>query len=129
MKKEWLIKTLAVVIIVLFIGVCFQPIIAEETVSVEKESDYENWGFEEAKEYLFQTIIDIFNNPKVKVFLNEYKHDLFTNDYNCKNAVKKILLQKPKLLKSMFFTKTKMIYEYLETNYNRGLELINILGT
>ena len=45
MKKEWLIKTLALGIVVLFIGVSFQPIIAEKTMSIEKESGYINADF------------------------------------------------------------------------------------
>jgi len=38
MKKEWLVKTLALIIVVLFISVSFQPIIAENTKSVGKEN-------------------------------------------------------------------------------------------
>jgi len=131
MKKEWLVKTLVLGIVALFISVSYQPIIAEKTLSVEKESNNDNVSFEEVKEYLFQTLIDISNNQRVKEFLNEHKHDLITNNnnnYNYKNAVKKILLQKPKLLKSILFTKPKMTYEYLEKNYNKGLDIIDILG-
>ena len=129
MKKEWLAKTLALGITALFISVSYQPIIAEKTLSVEKESNNDNVSFEEVKEYLFQTLIDISNNPKVKEFLNEHKHDLITNNNNnYKNAVKKILLQKPRLLKSIPFTKPKMTYDYLEKNYNKGLDIIDILG-
>lgn len=131
MKKVWLVRTLALGIVALFISVSYQPIIAEKTLSVEKESNNDNIGFEDAKEYLFQTLIDISNNPKVKEFLNEHKLDLITNNnnnYNYENAVKKISLQNPKLLKSIFITKPKMTYDYLETNYNRGLEIVDILG-
>ncbi|MDH7507510.1 MAG: hypothetical protein QHH15_06995 [Candidatus Thermoplasmatota archaeon] len=76
MKKKLFVKTLALSIVVLFIGVSFQPMIAEKTTLVEKESDCNNTNFERAKEYLFQTLIDIFNNPKVKEFLIEHKHNL-----------------------------------------------------
>jgi hypothetical protein len=118
-------------IVVLFISVSFQPIIAEKTLSVKKESDYYNVDFDEAKEYLFQTLIDISNNPEVKQFLNEHKHALITinnNNYDCKNAIQKIRSQNPKLLKLILFTKPKMTYEYLETNYNKGLETVDNLG-
>lgn len=131
MEKELLIKTLAIGIIFLFIGVGIQPIIAEKTVSVEKTLDTENVNFEQAKEYLFQTIIEISNNPKVKEFLNENKKDLITinnNDYDRRNAIQKIYSQNPRLLKSILFTKPKMTYEYLDKSYNKGIELINFLG-
>ena len=131
MKKEWLVKTLEISIIVLFISVSFQPIIAEEIVSVEKISDYGNVDFEEAKEYLFQTIIDISNNPEVNQFLNEHKHSFIpkkNNNYDYKNAIQKIRLENPKLLNSILFTKPKMTFEYFEKNYNKGLEIEKILG-
>jgi hypothetical protein len=131
MKKEWLVKTLALVVVVLFISVSFQPIIAEKTITVEKESDYEKVNFEKAKEYLFLTLVDISNNPEVKEFLYEHKHDLFTNknnNYNCKDTIKKIWLQKPKLTKSILFTKPEMIYDYLDTYYNSGFEIFSIIG-
>jgi len=131
LKKQLIKKVLALAIIVVFVSVSFQPIIAENTLSVGKESDYSNVDFEKAKEYLFQTLIDISNNPEVKEFLNEHKHDLITrndNNYDCKDAIQKIYSQNPKLLKSILFTKPEMTYEYLEKNYNKGLELVNILG-
>jgi hypothetical protein len=131
MKKEWLVKTLAFGIVVLFIGVSFQPIIAEKTISVEKESNYNNVDFEQAKAYLFQTLIDISNNPEVKQFMDEHKHILIprnNNNYDCKNTIQKIYMQNPRLLKSIIFTRPKMTYEYLETNYNKSLEIVDILG-
>ena len=121
-------KGLALAVILLFIGVSYQPIIAEKTTSVEKTSNYNNVDFKEAKEYLFQTIVEISNNPEVKEFLNENKLNIITNYYDCKNEVKKISSQNPKLLKSILFTKPKTTYEYLETNYNNGLNIIDILG-
>jgi hypothetical protein len=131
MKKKWLVKTLALAVVVLFISASFQPIIAENTTSVGKELDYNNVNFEEAKEYLFQTIIDISNNPEVKQFLNEHKRDLITNNndnYDFKNAIQKIYSKNPRLLKSIVFTKPKMTIEYLKINYIKGLEIVDILG-
>jgi len=127
MKKEWLIKTLAVGIIILFIGVSFQPIVAEETVLVEKTSDYDNYSFEDAKEYLFQTLIEISNNPEVKEFIKQNNQRIFTSDYNYKSVFSQLLFKKPKLLKSMLFTKPEIRFEYLETSYVKGVELFNIL--
>ena len=121
-------KSLAFTVIVLFIGVSFQPIIAEKTVSVEKESNYNNVDFEDAKEYLFQTLIAISSNPDVKELLKQNDHKVFTSDYNYKSAFSQIFLKKPRLLLSILFTKPKMTYEYLEKNYNKVLEIIDILG-
>jgi len=128
MKKEYLVKTFALGIVALFICVSYQPIIAEKTTSVDKTSNYNNVDFEEAKEYLFQTIVEISNNQDVKEFLNENKLNIISNYYDCKNEVQKISSQNPKLLKSILFTKPEMTYEYLETNYNNGLEIKDILG-
>jgi lipopolysaccharide export LptBFGC system permease protein LptF len=131
MEKHLIKKGLVFAVILLFIGVSFQPIIAEKTISIEKESNNDNVSFEEAKEYLFQTIVDISNNPEVKQFMNEHKHILIpknNNNYDCKNAIQKIYMQNPRLLKSILFTKPKMTYKYLETNYKKGLEIIDILG-
>ena len=50
-------KGLAIAIIVLFIGVSFQPIIAKDTISLVKKSD--------TKE-LLETILDIANNPEIQ---------------------------------------------------------------
>jgi len=127
MQKNIVKKGLIIAVICMFIIISFQPIIAENTISVEKESDYNNADLEETKEYLFQTLIDIANNPNIKTFLNENKHNLITNDYDCKNAIQKIWLEKPKLLRSILFIKPEMTYEYLKTNYNNGMELNNIL--
>jgi hypothetical protein len=130
MKKEWLVKTLAMVIVVLFISVSYQPIIAENTTSVGKESSYNNLDFEEAKEYLFHTIIDISNNPDVKELFKQLKYNqrIFTSDYDYKSVFSQLFLKKPELLLSILFTKPKMTYEYINQTYNRGIKCVNILG-
>ena len=130
MKKDWLIKTLALGVVVLFIGVSYQPIIAEKTKSVEKTSDYNNIDFDEVKEYLFQTIIDISNNPDVKNLFEQlkYDHKIFTSDYDYKSVSSQLFLKKPTLLLSILFTKPEITYEYLDKNYNRGIKCVNILG-
>jgi hypothetical protein len=121
MKKEWLVKTLALGIIVLFIGVAIQPGISTNTFQEEKTDV-------DAKDYLFQTLIAISNNPDVKDLLKQNNQRLFTFDHNYKDIFLQLLFKKPRLLKSMLFTKPKMTYEYLDKSYNNGVELINILG-
>ena len=63
-------KTLVVGVIVLFLGVAVQPSIA--TVQPEQEINVE------PKDYLFQIIINIANNPNVKGLFKQTKfNDLF----------------------------------------------------
>jgi len=124
MKRNWL----AIGIILLFIGVSFQPIIAENTVSVEKESNFNNVDFDEAKEYLFQTIIDISNDPEVKGLLKQNNHKIFTSDYDHNSIFSQLFSEKPRLLKFILFTIPKMTYKYLEKSYNNGIEIFNKIG-
>jgi len=128
MKKEWLVKTLALGVVVLFISIGFQPMIAQNTTSVEKETNYNNVDFEQAKEYLFQTIIDIANNSDVKELFEQYNHKIFTSDYDYKSVYSQLLLQTPRLLLSILFTKPSITYDYLDKSYNRGIKCVNILG-
>ena len=71
MKQRIIIKTLTVAVIILFLGVGIQPSLA---VQPETEIDIE------PKEYLFQTITDIANNPEVKNLLEQCKYDLLEFD-------------------------------------------------
>jgi len=128
MKKEWLVKTLALGVVVLFVGVSFQPTIAVESVLNERESNYEDVDFEEAKKYLFETIIDIANNPEFKDLSKQYGNNLFTSSYDYKNLFSELRIEKPGFLGSMLFIKPKMTDEYLETIYNKGVELVDIIG-
>jgi len=123
MKDNWVKKGLVFTIILLFIGVAIQPGISTNTIQDEKTDV-------DAKDYLFQSIIDISNNPDIKNLFGQLKqnHRIFTSDYDYKDVFLQILLKKPRLLKSMLFTRPEMTYEYLEANYNRGLEIVDILG-
>ncbi len=123
-------KLIVLSIIALFVSVSLQPIIAEKIVSVEKESDYNNVDFEEVKEYLFQTIIDIANNPDVKNLFEQLKYNqkIFTSDYDYKSLFYQLFLKKPRLLLSILFTKPSITYEYLDKSYNRDIKCVNILG-
>jgi len=130
MIDNWVKKGLVFAIIILFISVSFQPIIAEKTVSVEKESDYNNVDFNEAKEYLFQTIIDISNNPDVKNLFEQlkYNHRMFTSDYDYKSAFSQIFFKNPRLLLSILFIKPFITYEHLNKSYKKGIDCVNFVG-
>jgi hypothetical protein len=123
MKEKMLYKLLVVGLIVLFVGIGIQPAIAVVEPEFEIEID--------PKEYLFQTIIDIANNPEAQSYFYEHKQDLNSNyDDNeiFKNIIQKILSEKPNLIKIIFTTKPDMSPEYFEKMYNIGLEIEEIIG-
>jgi hypothetical protein len=138
MNKTILLKKgLVLVIVFLFIGVGVYPAIAVEPIisnNIIQEEEFEQVEVTEAKEYLFQTIIDIRNNPDVNELLNqiedEWKNDncYISWDFNCKSVFQKLLLRKPILLFSILFTETSITHEYLESSYNRGCEVTKVLG-
>jgi hypothetical protein len=119
MKQRIICKTLAVAVIVLFVGMGVQPAIAK----VETEYDIDV----EPKEYLFQTIINIANNPEVKELLEKYDNDLFKVDID-KSVYRKLFLRNPRLMFNTLFTKPSISIEYLNKCYNNGIEITNILG-
>jgi len=118
MNQRIICKTLAVAVIILFIGLAIQPSIAVQT---ETEIDIE------PKDYLFQTIIDIANNPEVKNLLEKYGNDLFKVDID-RNVYRKLFLRNPRLMFNTLFTKPSMTIEYLDRCYNKGIEITNIIG-
>jgi len=118
MKQRIICKTLAVAVIILFIGLAIQPSVAVQT---ETERDIE------PKNYLFQTIIDIANNPKVKNLLEKYDNDLLNIDID-RSFYRRLFLRHPKLLFYMLFTKPSISVELLDKCYNKVIEITNILG-
>jgi hypothetical protein len=116
-------NALVVGVILLFIGVAVQPSIAVNPFS----SDNEEVEIE-PKDYLFQTIIDIANNPEIKELLEQYNHKIITSNYNNKGVFSKVLFNNPRLFLDMLFTKSSITYEYLNKCYNRGIQITNILG-
>jgi len=118
MKQRIISKGLAVAVIILFLGLAIQPSIA--TIQ-PKEIDIE------PKDYLFQTIIDIANNPDVMNLLEQYKYDLFNVDID-RSVYRKIFFRNPRLLLDIIFTKPSISLEYLEKCYKKGIEITNIIG-
>jgi len=126
-------KAFVISIIILFIGVGVYPAIA----IYPKESPEINFNKEtsfgkdiEPKEYLFQTIIDIINNPEVKILFETTKNDgeCICYDYDIRSVFQKILFKKPILIFSIIFSKPSITHSYLDTNYERGCDLTYILG-
>jgi len=118
MKERMLSKSLVVAVILLLLVLTIQP-----SVAVQPEPEIEI----EPKDYLFQTIIDIANNPEVKELLEQYDYDLFKVDID-RSVYRKIFFRNPRLIFNILFTKPSMSVEYLNKCYNNGIEVTNILG-
>ena len=119
MKKDMLSKTLVVGIVVLFIGIGGQSAFA---VDIPEKEEIE------PKDYLFETIIEIANNPEIQDLIEENKNNIDNLDFNNRYIFRQLLFKNPELLFSMVFTKPKMTTEYFDQTYNQGIELIDIFG-
>ena len=125
MYKKLFIKTLAVGVILLFLGIAIKPITSINITQDKELLVVENI---EPKKYLFNTIIEIANTPEIKEILDLYNHKLFTSDYNYEGVFTQLVFKNPRLLFSLFFTKPSIAYDYLDFIYNNGIEVTNILG-
>ena len=119
MQNNLIKNSIVLGLIVLFIGVTVQPCIA--IVQPETELDVE------PKYYLFQTIIDIANNPEVNILFELYRNDLYRVDVD-RSVYRKLLLRNPRLFSSLIFTKPSLTYEYLDKSYTNGIEITSIIG-
>jgi hypothetical protein len=119
MKKDMLSKTLVIGVVVLFIAVGAQSALA---VDIPKKEEIE------PKDYLFDTIIAIANNPEIQDLIEENKNNIDNIDFNNRYIFRQLFFKNPELLLSMVFNKPKMTTQYLENSYNQGLELIEIFG-
>ncbi|MCK5031204.1 MAG: hypothetical protein KAR64_07035 [Thermoplasmatales archaeon] len=107
-------------IILLFIGIAVQPGIT--TALLDEEIN------EEEKEYLFQTIIDVANNPDVKDLLKQNNHNKFNSDYDFKGLYSELLVKNPEIFASMLATKPSITQGYLDKIFNIGVEMVDIIG-
>ena len=130
-------KGLVIAIVFLFIGVGIYPAIAVEPImptNIIRGEGFEQVVETEPKEYLFQTIIDIANNPDVNELLNQIEDELNDNncfiiwDFDSKSVFQKLLFKKPYHLVSILFTDFSITHNYLESSHNRGCDLTKLLG-
>jgi len=108
-------KMLVIGTIILFLGVGVQPAIA--TVQPKDTS----------KDYLFQTIIDIANNPEVMNLLEQYDNDIVDVDFE-RSVILKILFRNPLLFFNLLLTKPTNTHRYLNKCYKMGNEITKVLG-
>ena len=123
MKK--ILKSIVIVITLLFIGLAFQPMVSTNELKKEQM---------EPNDFLFDTIINIANKPEINELLNqivqEWKNgnSYITWDFDSKVIFKNLILKKPKLLVSLLFTEPSVTHDYLESSYIKGCEITSALG-
>ena len=125
MKINLFKKILVAGIIALFIGIGIQPAIANEPIiwpKIIKEEDIDN------KEYLFQTIINIANNPDVKDLFNKNKAGFVNFDYNSITMYLRLLLKNPRTFLSILFTKPSITTNYLDSTLSKGCKIANTIS-
>jgi len=123
MQNNIVKKTLVFVIIALFIGIAIQPGMSANSVPEEEKTNVE------PKDYLYQTVIDIANNPEVKDLLNQInKKNFFSNDFDSRDVILKLLFKKPGILLSTLFTIPTISYKYLNFAYHQGCEITDVIG-
>jgi len=133
MRKNHLSKILVIGIVVLFIGIGIHPAFAKHPIGStdvkNKKGIYEAIDIE-PKDYLFQTIIDITNNPEARVLFESMKEDgsPLSNNYNTRDLFREILLNDPLLFVSIILSRASFSHSYLNSCYKMGSEIINIVG-
>jgi hypothetical protein len=113
-------KMLVIGTIILFLGVGVQPAIA--TVQSKEEII-----FDKSKDFLFQTIIDIANNPDVISLLEQYDNNFVDVEVE-RSVYWKILLRNPFIFFNLLLTKPTNTHRYLNKCFRMGNEITNILG-
>jgi len=123
MKKKWLVKTLALGIVVLFIGFAIQPGKSTNTIQDEKTGV-------DAKDYLFQTILDIVNDREVQSVVSKYHSGMFHRDMQTRVLTMK-QLNSMYLVGSIFSKRVdKLKVQSLFQNYKlNNQELLNEIGS
>jgi len=131
MNKKILIGSIIAVIIL--IGISFTSVVGFHSVKFEVEDEVNKEisiekDFVKSKELLFETIIEIADNPEVKELYKDNNQNLIFSDYDNRGVSLQLLKQKFISPFRMIFHKPSLSYDYLNFIYNYGCEIINILG-
>ena len=83
-------------------GVCLililaslSPVVGHQCVESDVEENKENYDEKDifnSKKYLFETIIEIANNPDIKRLSYQYNLNLFSSDFGNKDLLKQLFL-------------------------------------
>ena len=117
MKKKILIGS--IIAVVLLTLVSFSSVVGYSSVKNNPENTIitDEWDFEYCKDYLFETIVEIANNPEAKELINSNNPNLFSTNsdfrYNPMVPLRR--------------NDNRLSVESLEILYNNGLTLIDKL--
>jgi len=131
MNQNPLRKVLVLGIIFLFLCVSVEPILSTEIIqdeNTDQVDDTKILGEMESKTFLFDTIIDIANNPDINNLLEQYNYDVFNSNFDYKNLYSQLLSKKPLLLLRIIFNKPSISNKYLDKSYNLGIKVADALG-
>jgi hypothetical protein len=123
-------KLLIICVIVLFLGVAIAPSINANVnktlVDLKQKKQIPIFEEPDSKEYLFETIIEIANNPDIKKLSSRYNQNLFIYDFDNKGILKQLFFKNFQQLFSILFKKPSLTSDYLESIYNKGTELADL---
>ncbi len=121
-------------LIIMCISVCFLIISPSLNQTLESQSIKNSIKerinkeiTEEAEEYLFQTIIDVANNPDVNDILKQNITNKFVFDYDFKGIYSELIVKNPDFA-NMVITKPSISHDYLDKLFDIGVDMIDILG-
>ena len=115
-------KSITFSIILLFIGVSVSSAINIQNVSTKEE-----YTEKDVRELLFETIVDVVNNPEVKQLVKDNEYQIRIKDGNYQNIIRKILFRSPALLSSIFILRQGITIDSLNKLYDIGLKLYKVL--
>jgi len=120
------IGSIAILILVSFTSVVgFQSV---KSGSMDDKEINTTTDFSASKELVFKTILEIAHNPDVKQFFKENKQNLLSSNYDYKETFSDLLNQKLTFPITNTYRKSSLSYEYLDSIYNQGIEILNTLG-
>jgi hypothetical protein len=133
MERNNLIKKgIAVAVVILFIGLAFAPSINANInkTLVDLTQNKETPKVEDMvpKEHLFETIIEIANNPDIKKLSVQYTKNLFTIYFDKKVELKQLFFKNFRILFQLLFAKPSLTYDYLESIYDNGTKLASLFS-
>jgi len=125
-------KGVSVAVILLFIGLAFAPSINANInkTLVDLTQNKETPKVEDMapKKHLFETIIEIANNPDIKKLSVQYTKNLFTIYFDKKVELKQLFFKNFRILFQLLFAKPSLTYDYLESIYDKGTKLASLFS-
>jgi len=117
MKKKILAGSIIAVVILIMMS--FSSVVGVQSVKNNPDNVItDELDFEYCKEYLFETIVEIADNPEAKELINSNNHNLFSTNSDFRHN----------LMFPLRRNTNKLSVEHLDLLYNMGLKLIDRLG-